>query len=150
MNKKTLDVVIADPTSHAKTQELMGWKSAEIGDWCEWEWPLNASLSLRGGTAAMHKVLLDRWPTRESMFPFAREQAAKFKIALLYSVEHIAELANQKGWAVVIGPIDIRKISFPDAKTVDASGCTALTTLDAKSAKTVYASGCTALTNGKK
>ena len=35
------------------------------------------------------------------------------------------------------------------AKTVDASGCTALTELKADAAKTVYASGCTALTELK-
>jgi len=33
------------------------------------------------------------------------------------------------------------------AKTVDARGCTALTSLDAKAAEYVYASGCTALTS---
>ena len=37
-------------------------------------------------------------------------------------------------------------IDAPVAKTLDASGCTALTAIDAPVAKTLYARGCTALT----
>ena len=37
-------------------------------------------------------------------------------------------------------------LDLPNAKTVDARGCTALTALDLPNAETVYASGCTALT----
>jgi hypothetical protein len=101
---------------------------------------------MRGGTEAMRKVMLDKWPTRELLMPFARECAAKYKIALIYSFDHISELANQRGFEVILD-LD-GDVVLPDtAKTVDARGCTALTSLDAKAAKTVYASGCTALTS---
>ena len=41
----------------------------------------------------------------------------------------------------------LTSIDAPEAKTMYANGCTALTSIDAPEAKTMYASGCTALTS---
>ena len=136
MNRKTLEIVIADPRSHSRTQELMGWTSLQIGDWGEWEWTREGQLVSRGCTDAMQKMILEKWQTRAALLPYAREQAAKHKISLIFSHDHIAELEYQKGFEIVLDLAG--DVTLPDnAKTVDASGCTALTSLDAKAASVV-------------
>jgi hypothetical protein len=71
----------------------------------------------------------------------AKESEARARAALLRRAKEGFKYVDASGCTA------LTSLDAKAARTVDASGCTALTSLDAKAAEYVYASGCTALTS---
>ena len=135
--------------SHASAQQTHKLKSGSYRE-CEWVMDEPERLSVRiepgdeRGENWYRAIVLAKWPTRRKLLEHLCSQLGVGMDMDWKNVTSITSAGN--GHVDASGCAALTKLDAPKADYVDVRGCAALTKLDAPEAKTVDVRGCAALT----